>query len=170
MKISRAARRASVVIASVAMALPLALATPASAAVDPSAPVWYEVDVTGVSRTAGVVRYDQELGRCTGSAGVTCAVKIERSATRTIGTSFGLSVAGVAATLGISSASSVSIGSTCSGKPQPPSHRWVVGYAEGTVYRYTVRQRTYEYGRLVRTSTSVQTAFNPLGVHCALAS
>jgi hypothetical protein len=151
--------------------LPLAAAVPANAVVDPSAPVWYEVDVTGVTRTSGVVRYDMVLGRCGGNTSpITCTISSGRTATRTIGVSFGISAAGVAATLGISSARSVTITSSCSGKTQPPTYSWVNGYAYGDTYRYTVRQRTYQYGRLTQTLTSVQYAFNPTGIRCALAS
>jgi hypothetical protein len=164
-------RRIVVSIAGAAVAVPLALASPAQAVVDPSAPIWYEVDVIGVSSTGGVVRYDQELGRCGGGqTAISCTVSAQRTATRTIGATFGISAAGVAASLGISSATAVTISSTCGGSIAPPTYPWIVGYASGTTYKYTIRKRTYQYGKLTQTATSTQYAFNPLGIHCARAS
>jgi hypothetical protein len=151
--------------------LPLVGAIPANAAVDPSAPVWYVVDVIGVSKTTDVTRYDMVLAKCGGSPSpITCTIASGRTATRTIGVSFGISAAGVAATLGISSSRSVTITSSCSGVTRPPTYSWISGYAYGDTYRYTVRQRTYEYGRLTQTRTSVQYTFNPTGIRCALSS
>jgi hypothetical protein len=151
--------------------LPLLAVTPANAAVDASAPVWYVVDVTGVSKTTDVTRYDMVLGRCGGSTTpITCSISSGRTATRTIGVAFGISAGGVSASLGISSARSVTITSSCSGVTRPPTYSYINGYAYGDTYRYTVRQRKYEYGRLTQTQTSVQYAFNPTGIRCALAS
>lgn len=163
--------RALVATVGAALVVPVLIAQPAAAAVDPSAPVWYEVDVIGVTRTSNVVRYDQRIGTCgSGAFAMTCTVSASRSATRTIGTAFGISVAGVAATLGISSSSTVTIATTCSGTTRPPTYPYIGGYAEGTVLNYTVRQRTYNYGRLAQTKTSTQSAFNPTGIRCSLSS
>lgn len=154
-----------------AFLLPLLAAVPANAAVDPSAPVWYEVDVIGVSKTTNVTRYDMSLARCGGSPSpISCTISSGKTATRTIGVSFGISAAGVAGTLGISSAKSVTITSSCSGTTRPPTYSWITGYAFGDTFTYTVRQRTYQYGRLTQTVNSVQHAFNPTGIRCGLSS
>jgi len=160
--------RMAIAAATLGLASPLLAAAPASALVDPSAPEWYEVDVVGTSITSNVIRYDQELGRCGGGRALKCTVEASHSATRTIGTAFGLSVAGVAATLDISKSTTATITATCTGTPQPPTYNWVVGCAEGSSYRYTVRQRKYVYGRLTQTTNSTQYAFNPTGIHCSL--
>ncbi|TFV86151.1 hypothetical protein [Blastococcus sp. CT_GayMR16] len=170
MKFGRLIRRIAVAVA-MGVVLPLVAAAPANAVVDPSAPVWYETSVTGVTRTSNVIRYDMRLGRCGGSPSPTsCTITSGKIATRTIGVTFGISVGAVAATLGISSARSVTITAGCTGSTRPPTYPWVSGYAFGDTYRYTIQQRTYQYGRLTQTANSVQYAFNPTGIRCAYSS
>lgn len=98
------------------------------------------------------------LASCGAGAGGTCSINTTASATRTIETSLGVTRATVAASIGISSASTVSLGVSCNSPVFSNSGQRYTAFPAGTMYYYTISSGGQTSGIL--------SAFNPTGIAC----
>ncbi|GAA3637511.1 hypothetical protein GCM10022200_21060 [Microbacterium awajiense] len=142
--------------------LVLGMTTPASALVD------YSYRVVNASKSTYYTNFGQVVGSCKAlTTGTTCTISKGKTATRTIGTSLGYTRSGVAASLNMSSASSVTISVSCTSPvlkagqtfyAYPVGDRWSYRIKKDTIYSYT------NTGTIYKTTTEYSnylTAFNP---------
>lgn len=155
---TRALRASSAVI--VAMVLTsIGLAAPANGA----DLVWYKSTIISKSRVA----YIDYSHRIDFSCNLPCSFTSSASVTRSIGLTAGLTRSGVAATLGISSATTATVSTSCD-VPKTASKTYLWVFPEGYKYTYKVKKQTFDiYNNLVKTEYVTLTAFDPKGIHCA---
>lgn len=147
MRLSRSvSRRATAVLTMLMLALTtagvLGQTSPASAASGspqrPS-PTYYNTKYTMLNHTkvTDYVDTTHRLGSCE-NPGHTCTITVTHSSTRTFGLSLGVSKSFVAASLDISTASTVSVSNACSAKT--PKGYYLNAYPRGSRHQYKIRR------------------------------
>lgn len=128
------------------------------------------------SKTASVVNRGQVIAQCSvGTSGSTCTISSGKTATRTINYTLGMARALVASSLGISSAETVSISTSCTSPVMSAGQVWKA-YPVGDRWSYRIHKRTTTYSNqgVVQSTKNEYSgrlnAFNPYsaGIHCQL--
>ncbi|MFC7431812.1 MULTISPECIES: hypothetical protein [unclassified Agrococcus] len=150
-------------LAAAALLLGVALATAPASTADAAAQRFLATNVTTTSYALG-----GEIARCSVSSdGGVCAITSGRNATRTITAEIGATRAEIAASLGISAATTVTLTVGCTSPPMRAGQTWRAR-AMGTRYVYTVVRQELQRPRVgpsrwvtVRTSPNRAQAFSP---------
>lgn len=151
-------------------ALVAGIAVPASA--DSAVQTW----VINKSKASSVINYSQTMATCrVGSNGSTCTISRGKSATRTITATLGMSRAGVASSLGISSASAVTVSTSCTSPKMRAGQTWSA-YPVGDRWSYRIHKRTSRFSNQGRPLSETNeysgylSAFNPYSasIYCKL--
>lgn len=159
-------RRLRTALSSLAILVPMVVGNgvAATSATADDGLYWYEYKVASHTRTYNT-NYNNRLARCN----LPCGLEVTRSATRTISVGGGLTRAGAALGLSISSATTKSLSISCEYTKKPSNRTWLDAYPEGYQYFYKIRENKYDaYGALVGTKilSGTYTAFDPRGVRC----
>lgn len=118
----------------------------------------------------------QLMASCSvGTSGSTCTISKGKQATRTISLSLGISRSAVASSLGISSASAITVSTSCTSPVLKAGQTWKA-YPVGDRWSYRIHKRTTTYtnqGVVVSTKNEYSpylAAFNPYSasIHCRL--
>jgi hypothetical protein len=144
-------------------ALALLFITPLGAAASEASTqqLWTTSIVVNKTSQSNVVG-SQVLASCTVAvAGATCTITSGKTATRTIAYTFGATREGVATSLNISAASSVTLSVSCTSPPLSAGGSWRAK-PRGTKYTYKIRELTYVDAIIVSQRDSAYlNAYNP---------
>lgn len=125
--------------------------------------------VVNKSKTTNYVDKSRQIARCTiATAGLSCSINRTASATRTVNVGLGMSRDAISAQLGFSSATSVSVGVTCSSGPMKKGQS-LVAYSVGSRHKYKVNKIVARSGVVLSNETTGWLyAFNPYsaGISC----
>lgn len=125
--------------------------------------------VVSHSKTTNYVDKSRKIAYCNvATTGLSCSINRTASATRTIQVSLGASKDFIASSLGFSSASSVSVGVTCSSGKLKKGQS-LVAYSVGSRHKYKVNKIDARSGIILSNQTSGWLyAFNPYkaGISC----
>lgn len=110
--------------------------------------------VVSSSKTSNYVDTSRQIARCTiATAGLSCSINRTASATRTVEVGLGMSRAAVASQLGFSSATSVSVGVTCSSGPMKKGQS-LVAYSVGSGHKYRINKMVARSGVVLSNETT----------------
>lgn len=103
------------------------------------APTYYNTKYSMLNHTkvTDYVNTSQRLGSCE-NPGRTCTITVGRSSTRTFGLSLGVSKGFVAGSLNISTATTVSVSTSCSAKT--PKGYYLNAYPRGSRHQYKIKR------------------------------
>lgn len=123
--------------------------------------LWTTTTVINKSSTSNSIG-TQVLASCTVAvAGATCTITSGKSATRTIGLTFGATRSQVAGSLNISAAATQTISVSCTSPALPKGGSWRAK-PKGTKFTYKIRELTYVDAIIVsQRDSATLTAFSP---------
>lgn len=165
MRVSTAVR-----IALVAILAALSVVAMPSAANAQRCKICTTYDLVDRSKKTDVVDWDHRLGVCSaGSNGVKCSISVGKTATRTIGTGFGLSNDWVAGELNISSSTSQTVSVGCNTVTLKKGQK-LEAYPLGSRHKYKIKKTKYTMGHVETSHTGWRYTYNPYktGIHCRI--
>ncbi|MGN9839768.1 hypothetical protein ACTMTI_16755 [Nonomuraea sp. H19] len=141
-----------------------------SAAAEPIPGIPKFKHTVNVSRTyTAAVNFNKVLASCSAGVGGTCSISKSFSVTRTIQLGLNMSRGAVAAQLGWSEGTSVTVTAQCNSRPFTKGGQVYRAYPQGIKKRYTITKKMYIDGKLKKTTTAgPYEAFSPKGVSCHL--